>query len=715
MGSPVVAAGRRPSAREVPGPPPASSPPGPRFAWQELAVVGLAVVVRLAVLLQLQASPLFRAPKIDSLEYYAWARDVAVGHLAWTSIPIHGPGYPFFLGAVLAVAGDDLFRARVVQALLGGLSCLLVTRLGTRLLGRRGGFLAGALAAVYGPLVYTEVGLFAELLVVLFNLVGLLALERLRLRAGLGPALLAGTALGLSAVTRSTALLLVPIAVALLMRESSAGPARRRLAASAVLLVSAAAVVAPVAWQNWRAERDLVPVQRNGGLNFYIGNGVHGDGTAHVRPGGEWDRLLAAPYRKGLLSPTEHDRYYVQRWLEEARAEPGRYLALLGRKAVLTLHARELRDTHDPAFFERDAPLLRWLPGWGILFPFAALGVWWSRGRPALGRLAVYGAFYLLTCVLLVVGSRYRLPVAPALAVFASAGILAAFERVGAGGWRAAVAPSAALLAVAVVVRLPWALPASSFAEEWSFTGDACLSLNDPERAELAYRRALELDPALGVAAAGQAKLSQLMGRHEEARDRPLALTAADPDYAKPHFLLGQTFRSLGEPQRAVVAFRAAVERRPDDVLAWLELGRELMTVGRADEARLALDRAVALRGDRVEILYERARAGSLTARHRESESLLLRGVALEPLHFDSWMLLAFVRLDLGDLPGAREAVERARALRPRDAFPPFASARLLVRAGEYDAAIAELERALVLRPDFPDARRALERLRAAR
>ena len=676
--------------------------------------MAVAFLIRLGVLLELRESATFLAPQIDSLEYHAWAQDILGGRIAWPTIQIHGPGYPFFLATLMATLGDDLLRIRIVQALLGALGCVLVALLGSRLANRRVGLIAGLLAACYAPLVYTEVGLFAELLVILFNLLALLLFERLREKPRLATAALTGAALSLSAITRSTGLLLIPLFGWLLWRDS-VEPIAKRLKLIASLILTAAALIAPVTWQNWRAEGDLVPVQRNGGLNFYIGNGVGSDGTAHVRPGGDWDRLLAAPYRAGLQKPSQQDRYYLERWWSEVSQHPPRYLALLLRKTYLTFHARELRDTHDPKFFERYSLLLAWLPGWGLLLPLGALGWWWNRGqRTRLRLLEAYIALYLLSCILLVVASRYRLPAVPALAIYAALGLLGLQRRWTAGSRPAALRALAAAAAIAILIHLPWGIPASNFAEEWSLEGDAALSLGEPDRAAQAYHRALTLDPNLSVAQTGDGARMLLAGQREQARRRFEQVIAADPDFAKPYLFLGLVYRSLGQHQRAAHFFQAGAERRPETVRGWMELGREWIQASRYPEAERALQRAARLRGERADVYYELARVASLQARHRMAAQRAEHALRLEPDHFDAWVLLAYVRLDLKDPKGARAAIERARSLRPRDPRPPFVSAQLLIALRQYDQAIEELRRAVRLKPDFTEAQYVLSRLLAA-
>ena len=100
----------------------------------------------------------------------------------------------------------------------------------------------------------------------------------------------------------------------------------------------------------------------------------------------------------------------------------------------------------------------------------------------------------LVTIVLLVVGTRYRLPLLPGLIALAGAGIAAIVDEVRARRWR----DVAMLAAIAVVV---WALAhartdaaSRNLAEEWAMTGLSLLQESRLEEAENAYRRAIAMD-----------------------------------------------------------------------------------------------------------------------------------------------------------------------------------------------------------------------------
>ncbi|MCU1231968.1 MAG: Tetratricopeptide 2 repeat protein, partial [Acidobacteria bacterium] len=128
----------------------------------DVALVVTAFVVRVAVALRIDGIPLSRHPQYDSFEYLAWARHIAAGDFRWPIPPAHGPGYPFFLGALLAIGGGSLLFVRIVQALTGALTCLFLARAGERMFDAGSGCYAGFVLAIYAPLIWIDASILAE-------------------------------------------------------------------------------------------------------------------------------------------------------------------------------------------------------------------------------------------------------------------------------------------------------------------------------------------------------------------------------------------------------------------------------------------------------------------------------------------------------------------------------------------------------------------------
>ena len=107
----------------------------------------LALSIRLLYLDQIKRLPLFYILVSDSLTYDEWAQQIAAGDWWGQAVFFQAPLYPYFLGLLEAIFGHDLFLIRIVQGILGALSCSLIFWAGKGFFSRSAGVWAGIIAA----------------------------------------------------------------------------------------------------------------------------------------------------------------------------------------------------------------------------------------------------------------------------------------------------------------------------------------------------------------------------------------------------------------------------------------------------------------------------------------------------------------------------------------------------------------------------------------
>jgi tetratricopeptide (TPR) repeat protein len=628
------------------------------------AVFGAAFLVRIAVWLQIRSLPIVRSPQLDSFEYVEWARRLASGDFTWPVPPPHGPGYPFFLSLVLKLSGGSLDAAAVVQAALGAVGCVLVARIGRKFFGRQAGLFAGLLLAIEGAAALVDVSLFSE-----GFLLVLLAAALLRLSPDGPPtlrdAVAAGAWIGLAALVRPTAVFLLPVAIgSVFLRRREAPPLRSasggRLSRSLGIAAAAAVIILPVTLQNLRATGAPLLVQGHGGFNFWIGNSPARDGLPSVRPGAGWDRVEGEAVRAGFLTPGEQDRYFVNKTLREIRAAPLEWLRLLGAKVVWTLQAEEVRDPFSFYFFRGEAPLLRFLPGFGALFPLAALGAVAACARsPRPWVLLGAAAAWIASCALLVTSFRYRLPLVPVAAVFAGAGCVEAWRAIRARG-RALAAAGAVLLAAALATRL-WRHPASrNFTEEWTATGIALNHERDLAGAERAFRRALAENPRWSPAWSGLGVVAANRGDVEQARASFERAVALEPGSILGNLELARVDAAAGRVPDAERAYRRVLGLAPREYDALEGLGALLLSERKLDEAETLARRAAEISADSAAAHLLLARVLGAQRRWTEALQEANRACELDPARADAWFTLGVLWTDGGNPERSLEAFDRA-------------------------------------------------------
>ncbi|HEX7779016.1 MAG TPA: glycosyltransferase family 39 protein, partial [Vicinamibacterales bacterium] len=335
-----------------------------------VAVFLVAFAVRLAIAWWSAGLPLVRTPQLDSGQYLAWAGWIAGGNHAWPQPIIQGPGYPYFLAGLLGIAGGSLAIVAVFQAVLGAISCVITAALGSRWFGVTAGIAAGLLQAVHGPLAFVETSLYCEGLLVFLMLLSTYVFATRG--ASTRGVVMSGILIGAAAIVRATALAQLAVYLPVLLLESSGW--RVRLRRAAVMAMAVAAVTIPVAAKNASEPAGSFQLQGFAGLNFYIGNSPAGTGTATVRLGAGWENLWGEAWRAGVIDSAAQDRYYFRKTLAEIAERPAAWLRVLLDKAIWSTQADEIRDSLSFAFFADAIPILRWLPGFGLLLSLAAAG-----------------------------------------------------------------------------------------------------------------------------------------------------------------------------------------------------------------------------------------------------------------------------------------------------------------------------------------------------
>ena len=306
--------------------------------------------------------------------------------------------------------------------------------------------------------------------------------------------------------------------------------------------------------------------------------------------------------------------------------------------------------------------MLSFLPRMAVLIPFAAMGIFVlaiHRRAPLLLIASTIAAS--LGVVLLVVGTKYRLPVVPALAIAGGVGAAAlvdAFSR------RDRKQLAAMIVAAAVGVGASHVLgdPSSrNLAEEWAFTGSALITEHRLPDAEAAYRAALAANSSSGLAWDGLGLALVDEQRWSEARSALERASALDPTSVRTAFHLALVDEAQSRPADAVVRLRRSLEIDPTNLDAARHLASDLIRLQKDDEAIPVLTGVVVHAPQDAEA--HRALAGALggVGRLRDAKNELATSVRLTPSNGEAWLDLCLVSIDLGELKEAASACRSAR------------------------------------------------------
>ena len=679
-----------------------------------------ALLVRGAYAWKIRDLPTQHALVMDARRYDELAQSIIQGGRdGWMprAVFYQAPLYPYALAAVYAVypsTGGSRTAVRLLQALAGAATAVLLALIAARLFGAAAGRAAGVLAALYGPFVFYAPLLLKTTLTLGAEAVFLLLLVPPR-REPLTPdpspiapppsgrgapppgpgwlrLLLAGAALGIAALLQENLLLLAPFTLLFVLTRAAPWP--RRLVSALAFAAGTALAVAPVTLLNYKLGGNLVLTSSQGGMNFYIGNARGASGTYSGLGGGSQDprqqeadaqRLAAAfaareagrPVEPSSLTPGEVSALFRRETLRQIRAAPGAWARLLAWKTRLFWNAYEIPDAEGYRVYRGLAGAVAWL--WLGFGPVAALGLAGlglalflpkfsplprtgragdGRGaggevsRPAALLLALLAAGVCLSVVLFFVFGRYRLPVVPFLIPAAGFTVVTVADFVRRKAWRELAWAAAALGVLLLAIEIP-AYTAAERNDQ-----DAAVWFN---LSSAALRWAEEENAAFqsGLAAS---HLEQAIALTGEAAD-DLARAVAD----NPSFLLAHVQRAVALHRRGVyLASGGALEPA---LAAYDAARRELASLRPALAAQSQDLPEAAAQAREILAAVDANSARALTnlgARRIQSgdlsgaEAALRQAVALDPSSPAAFGNLGLCLLEKGDREASRSAFRRA-------------------------------------------------------
>ena len=602
-------------------------------------IIGIFVVafaVRLIYLNQMKDSPMFDTLIMDSEYHDQWARMILRGEDFSEGAFFRAPLYAYFLASVYRVFGSDHVQVRLIQLLLGAVSCVLVYLLGKRVFDRRVAVIAALLASLNGVMIYFEGELLIPVLLVLLDLLLLLALFWAKERPSYGRWLACGAILGLSALARPN-ILLVGAALFLwiiLCLGGKAGGKSKSLGYACIFGLGAALIISPVTLRNYVKADDLVLIAWQGGMNFYIGNNSQSDGTSATIPGARttwWGsygdaKIIAEETMGRSLKPSEQSRFWYVEGLKFIYHEPLSYVKLMLKKFILFWNGNELGNNRDLYFFTRGSSVLRLLLWrfvicfpFGLIAPLAVVGIILAhRAKKDVLLLEIFLLVYMLSIILFFVNARYRVPLIPILILFAAYALN--WFVVGIRERKYLPLAKYALVLLAFSIPINLSMPryrTANLAHAHYTMGVLHTKKGDASTAVREFQKALEYNPYLSEA----------------------------------YVNLGALHGDLGKHRLALGYFQKALEHGADSAFILSNTGFAHFSLGATDQAERDYKLSLSLRGD-PEVHYLLGdlyfRKGMLQEAAAEFENT----IRLNPKHGLASYRLSEVRRQLGDKEG---------------------------------------------------------------
>jgi tetratricopeptide (TPR) repeat protein len=639
--------------------------------WFWLILCG-ALVLRLIYLWQIAAIPLFENLAGDGRVYDEWAQRIAARDWLGQGVFYQAPLYPYFLGVLQFVVGHNLWLIRFWQIIVGAFSCAVIYLVGKNLFSRAAGIAAGLLLAIYAPAIFFDVLIEKSILdIILLSLLLFILLDR-GMESHWAKWFVAGALLGLFGLSRENALILVPVIALWLLLQFANQPLALRARWLGLFFAGLLLVLFPVGLRNLSVGGEFKLTTSQLGANFYIGNNPAANGTYGSIRNIIHENQLEGPDAKRLaeralgrtLTAGEVSSYWLGQALEYVRAQPTKWLRLLGLKWLLVWNAREIEDSDDFYIYQSWSWLLKllgWINHFGILAPLAAVGFWLTRDRwrylwPLYAMILALAA----SVAIFYVFGRYRYPLVPLLVLFAGAGVVEAARLFRDRVWTRLVPALLILVAAGVIVNWPLQKVSGAGAAGYNNLANAYAKQGRVDEAIKTALQAIAVQPDYGVAHYNLGNLYVRQGNFDLAKQHFEAALRLLPNYAEAHSNYGQLLAERGDIAAGMEHFKKAVVLNPTLSRAHLNLGVTLAKLGRIDEAIAPLQQAVRLSPDSPEASYYLGSVFAAQNRYTEAADYFYQALRIQPDFIPAHQSLAQLLVLQGKNDEARQHYQEA-------------------------------------------------------
>ena len=503
------------------------------------------------------------------------------------------PFYLYFLTLIKKMLNLDWIYVKTIQSLIGASNSLLLLTLGTRLFSRETGILSALIYAVYGNLIILESTLEPTVFVLLFNLLTLLFLisSRAQHRSKQyrdGMLVLAGLFCGISIITKPSFLLFLPIGVCFIFFSSSREASINiRIRQSMVFLTLSVLIILPITVRNYVKFDDFVLVTADAGKVFYHGNGKGAsalEGIALVDEGFSEESTNEPDYAHVLyretartisgsnLSPSESSKFWFQKTFAEIIQDPMAYLLLQMKKFFYFFNDYEMHYIAS-AYKEYKQSLSFPFIRYGVIAALGILGMLLSL-KYFRRLFLIYGMIllYLISGLIFLVQSRYRLPAVPYLCLFAGYAVSCLKNTLYQKKYRSVMAYLTVVVLSFIMVRFVYRVEINAM-ERWQkatkiyylMEARPSFQMQKYDAAIEQLDRCLALAPNFSPAYNLRGKSHGMLGNSQDSLKDFLTVIRLSPNLAEGYKNLGFTYLILGKKEAAETYLQKAASFTPDD------------------------------------------------------------------------------------------------------------------------------------------------------
>jgi len=271
------------------------------------------------------------------------------------------PLYAWLLGIEYFVFGPNVFLAKLVQCFLDSFVCLLIYKIGVRMLDRRTALIAAALYAIYPLAIVINTRLYYQ---TLLNLALCWIILCMAARVTVTNGMWTGIAVGISALAKPVTLPLILVVPVIRMLETirSRATIRSHVLWSIAFATAFALTLAPWTIRNYVVFNRFIPVQSGAGSVL-----IQGSKEAYV----DLDVIsLRREYGVNFgITPDEFASTALLNHWTHLVSDPLDYFRFLGKKFLLAWYNTEGKDKNSTALLVQLPFIIVALFGFISLFP----------------------------------------------------------------------------------------------------------------------------------------------------------------------------------------------------------------------------------------------------------------------------------------------------------------------------------------------------------
>jgi len=678
-----------------------------RFALNDSWIIFfIALLVRFIFLIDISKSPIFDDPIIDSMTYWKIARYMASYGSIYPEIFWQPIIYPILLSIFYFITHGSVFLVKCIQIIFGSLTAVLTYRLAGHYFERPVARTAGIIVALYTPLIFFETELLGTGLETLCMVVLLLAHQQLVLRQStmmrFGMTGLIGAIAILSRPNFLPGVVILSVQVMCsLYRERERVLDFSKKTIAFVTSLTAPLLIAAVL--NNGLGGPLSPLPNSQGINAYIGMAPNYDERVNIRPGYQWEKLTFLPIAHGAKSKKQEIEYYQKTVTREMLEHPSAVIKNGVMKLARFFTTRELPRNFSLYEFREFSYFLTvtvWKIGF-IGFPyffilgFAISG--WIFGRRKLEfPFHVMLVTYSLSIVMVIVASRYRMPILPLLAILASYGGHELYQSFYQKKWSQVKLGLSGMVFLLIIGTLT-----PSFAEEGiHYLSELyyCVGTNYDRRGDFSgaisfYKKSIEFNPfnidslnnlgydygRLGESEAAMSyfqkaleiqpseniynNLGSVYSKQKNwtlAREQFEKALQLNPKYPEAISNLGENYSKQGYYDQAISLFLQALEINPGSEQTHNNLGAAYSLSGHSDQGIDHFKQALSLNPDFTEALANLGTTLFLQGKLDESKAVLLETVQRTSAYPIAFYHLAKIFYQQGDFSSANAYLNKA-------------------------------------------------------